>query len=82
MILLTEWNWYFSDYSHFIKYVLHWNSRVSLNRCGSRIFKIESRNKIRDLYVNFSFFNLENVLIIAFALHIGVMSDEIVIVYA
>jgi hypothetical protein len=53
-----------------IKYVWMLNSKDWIER------------NVLDFNINFSFLNLENVLVIAFALHIGVMSDGIGIVFA
>jgi hypothetical protein len=45
--------------------------------CESRIFKIESGKKFFSLIITFTFLNLENYLLAAFALHTGIVADII-----
>lgn len=50
---------------------------------GAPVCEIDSRNKFRDLVwnINFLFCNFGNFLLAAFALHVGVMSERIAIIF-
>jgi hypothetical protein len=56
-----------------------WESKfyISNSMWESQIFKIESRKKFFGINIMFSFLNLENFVLVAFALHAGIVAKII-----